>query len=331
MAIMRAVPIGVDDFQEIRDEDGYYVDKTPLIDEILNRRLTKVHLITRPRRFGKSTNLNMLDSYLNQRYKGNTWFDDLKITELRPDDPEKNAYPVIFLNMKDVYTSSYDVFVTSVGSRISKLYGEFPEIREHLEADDPMRIRYDNILYRRADVVDLKDSLGVLSDMLETIHGRKVVILIDEYDHPLNSSYGKPFQHDIVEFIRDFLSNVLKSRKSLKFGVVTGVMQIAKESIFSGLNNLKVDNILSTSMDEMFGFTSSEVERMCSDFGHPEKFAEAREWYDGYRFGDADIYNPWSILNYVDSGFNPKPYWAGTSGNGIISDLLAIPRTPTRT
>ena len=161
--------------------------------------------------------------------------------------------------------------------------------------------------------------------MFHAHYGRKTIILIDEYDSPLNRSYGSSIQRDVLDFLRDFLSLAPKGNENLRFGVVTGVMQIANESIFSGLNNLRVNNILSTDADEMFGFTPKEVERMCADFGHPEKFTEAKEWYDGYRFGNADIYNPWSVLRYVDSGFKPAPYWAWTSGNDIIVDLLSIP------
>lgn len=263
------------------------------------------------------------------RYAGNDWFDGLAISDLRPDDPEKNAYPVISLSLKDAYTSTYEEFEISMGIRMSDLYLKFPEIAECSSVPASLRKRYEDVIERRAAAPLLKNALGDLSDMLEMVHGRKTIILIDEYDRPLNSSYGEPFQHSIVVFVRDMLSRALKGSRSLRFAVVTGIMQIAKESIFSGLNNLRVNNILSTDMDEMFGFTSKEVEGMCREFGHPEKFTEAKEWYDGYRFGDADIYNPWSVLNYVGNGFVPGPYWAGTSGNSIIDDLIRMPDTGT--
>jgi hypothetical protein len=158
--------------------------------------------------------------------------------------------------------------------------------------------------------------------MLHEHHGKKVIILFDEYDNPINHAYGKPFLKDVIDTMRNMLSSALKGNDYLEFGVVTGVMQIAKESIFSGLNNLEVNNIFSKEFDESFGFTDSEVRSILEDNGHPEKYDEAKEWYDGYRFGDADVYNPWSILKYVKYGFKPGPYWAGTSGNDIINSLL---------
>ena len=321
---MRAIPVGIQDFRRIREEGRYYVDKTSLIDYIESEYATAAFQFIRPRRFGKSTNLSMIDAYFNLRYRGNSWFDGLMVSDIRPDDPEKNAYPVIAIDMKNLYTSSFEEFVDSVMVRMRETYEMFPEI---LESDiaESAKTRYRKVIEGNLNSAELKNSLNDLSRMLSTVHGKKTIILIDEYDSPLNSSYGKPHQYRIVEFIRDLLSTALKGNSSLKFGVVTGIMQIAKESIFSGLNNLRVNNILSTDVDEMFGFTPREVERMCADFGHPERFAEAREWYDGYRFGNADIYNPWSVLRYVDSGFEPAPYWAGTSVNDIIADLLSIP------
>ena len=321
---MRAIPVGIQDFRRIREEGRYYVDKTSLIDYIESEYATAAFQFIRPRRFGKSTNLSMIDAYFNLRYRGNSWFDGLMVSDIRPDDPEKNAYPVIAIDMKNLYTSSFEEFVDSVMVRMRETYEMFPEI---LESDiaESAKTRYRKVIEGKLNSAELKNSLNDLSRMLSIVHGKKTIILIDEYDSPLNSSYGKPHQYRIVEFIRDLLSTALKGNSSLKFGVVTGIMQIAKESIFSGLNNLRVNNILSTDADEMFGFTPKEVERMCADFGHPERFAEAREWYDGYRFGNADIYNPWSVLRYVDSGFEPAPYWAGTSGSDIIADLLSIP------
>ena len=168
----------------------------------------------------------------------------------------------------------------------------------------------------------LMDSILTLSKLLHKHHGRRVIILLDEYDNPINHAYGKPFLQDVIGLIRGLLSSALKGNESLEFGVVTGVMQIAKESIFSGLNNLRVNNIFSKDFDESFGFTDSEVRSILEDNGHPEKYDEAKEWYDGYRFGDADVYNPWSIINYVQSRFEPGPYWAGTSGNDILDTLI---------
>ena len=162
----------------------------------------------------------------------------------------------------------------------------------------------------------------MLSKMLYAHHGKKVIILLDEYDNPIHNAYGKEFHKDIIDIMRGILSSALKGNDALMFGVITGVMQIAKESIFSGLNNLRVNNVLSTKYDEIFGFTNDEIKAICEEYGHPEKYPEAKEWYDGYRFGNTEVYNPWSILNYIDEGFVPRPYWAGTSGNSILDDLF---------
>ena len=322
---MGKVPIGIQNFREIRDRGGYYIDKTSLIDEILNNDLTMVHLFTRPRRFGKSTNLSMIDAYLNLRYIGNNWFEGLGISDLRPSDPLKNTYPVIYLDLKESASDSYDTFLEKFRSVIADVCKGFPELAEPgCQDPDDVSIFMD-LKAQRSNLGNLIRSASILSRMLEKRFLKKAVILIDEYDGPLNQTYGQPEQARVMGFLREFLSSALKGNDHLAFAVVTGVMQVAKESIFSGLNNLKVNSILSTDMDEMFGFTPDEVERMCADFGHAEAFGMAREWYDGYRFGDAEIYNPWSVLMFVDSGFVPAPYWAGTSGNSIIADLLSIP------
>ena len=326
---MADIPIGVQDFKKVRDRDLYYVDKTRLIDFILGRAGTEAFLFTRPRRFGKSLNLSMLDAYFNIRYRGNTWFDSLEISRLRPDDPEKNAYPVLYLDMKRTNADTLDIFTQKLRVIVSELCKDHPELADS-DLQDPDDINmFRELKSQSSNDGVLQESLAVLSRMLRLEHGRDVIILIDEYDGPLNDAYGSESQHEILRFMRNLVSSALKGNENLRFGVVTGVMQIAKESIFSGLNNLKVNNILSVDADEMFGFTPSEVERMCSNLGHGEKFAEVRDWYDGYRFGNADIYNPWSVLMYMDSGFVPRPYWAGTSGNTIIDDLLSIPDSDT--
>ena len=322
---MKAVPIGVQSFREIRENNLYFIDKTELIDSILTARGTKAFLFTRPRRFGKSLNLSMIDAYLNRNYRDNSWFDDLEISELRPDDPEKNAYPVIMLDMKNLTVRTYETFIRRLRGAISDICNSFIELKDSDKQTDEDKELFVNLKTKKSDDDDLCISLMKLTSMLHKEYGKKVVVLIDEYDSPINNSYGKDFQHDVLEIIRDLLSSVLKGNESLAFGVVTGVMQIGKESIFSGLNNLKVNNILNPEMDEMFGFTADEVKELCDYYGHPDKFDEAKEWYDGYHFGNSDVYNPWSVLNYVDSNFRPEAYWGGTSGNNIIDDMLMIP------
>lgn len=322
---MRKVPIGIQSFSKIREIGAYYIDKTRLIDDILSEYGTEVFLFTRPRRFGKSVNLSMLDSYLNVEYAGNRWFDGLGISGIRPDDPEKNAYPVIYLDMKELDTGSFDSFIGDVRLQIAL------DCRRHQEILGSDRVNqydkevFEGLLTRTSDNTSLMRSLNLLSMIYETHYGARTVILIDEYDSPLNSSYGQPHHRQILDYVRAFMTSGLGGNRSLRLGVIMGVMQVGREGVLSDLNNLVVDNMLSTDMDDKFGFTPDEVRKLCSDQGHPERFDEAREWYDGYRFGNSGIYNPWSILRYVNSGFKAEPYWAGTSGNGIIDDLLFVP------
>ena len=316
------MPIGIQDFKEIREKEYLYVDKSEMISHIISEGV-KVYLYTRPRRFGKSLNLSMLDAFFNLKHpKDNKWFDGLKVSECEKCQKHRNAYPVINFDFKNLDSLDFDVFLGNLGQRLSDLYGMY----DYLEGSDKLNRMdiafYDSVFSNTTDIVKIGHSLKKLSEMLYKHHGKKVIILLDEYDSPINNSYGKPFLQDVVGVMRNILSSALKGNESLEFGVVTGVMQIAKESIFSGLNNLEVNNIFSKEFDESFGFTDDEVRSILEDNGHPEKYDEAKEWYDGYRFGDADVYNPWSIIKYVKYGFKPGPYWAGTSGNDIMNSLL---------
>ena len=320
--MVRPLPIGVQDFKEVRDEGYLYIDKSDMIPQILSQK-SKVYLYTRPRRFGKSLNLSMLDAFFNIKYpKDNTWFDDLKVSDCKECDEHRNAYPVIYLDFKRLNSKDMETFNEKLSEMLSMLYDSFGYLLDSK-----------NISVRESELIQLTideeltpskmySSILRLSELLYKHHGKKVIVLIDEYDNPIHNAFGKPHHQEILDSMRDILSSALKGNDSLQFGVVTGVMQISKESIFSGLNNLRVNNVLSKDFDEMFGFTDEEVEAVLEEYGHPERIDEAREWYDGYRFGDANVYNPWSLLNYVGERFEPKPYWAGTSGNSILEDLF---------
>ena len=320
--MVRPLPIGVQDFKKVRDEGYLYVDKSDLIPQILSQK-SEVYLYTRPRRFGKSLNLSMLDAFFNIRYpKDNTWFDGLKVSDCRECDEHRNAYPVIYLDFKRLNSKDMETFNEKLSEMLSILYDSFGYLLDSK-----------NISVREAELIQLTideeltpskmySSILRLSELLYKHHGKKIIVLIDEYDNPIHNAFGKPHHQEILDSMRDILSSALKGNDSLQFGVVTGVMQISKESIFSGLNNLRVNNVLSKDFDEMFGFTDEEVKAILEEYGHPERIDEAREWYDGYRFGDANVYNPWSLLNYVGERFEPKPYWAGTSGNSILEDLF---------
>ena len=321
MVSLKAVPTGVRDFKKLRDEDFYYVDKTELISDILSDK-SEVFLFTRPRRFGKSLNISMLDAFFNMEYKGNAWFDGLKISEHDEVVKHKNMYPVINLCMKDVSVKNYGNFISKIESVVEYIYNQFPEVYECDRIPKFMRRKYLDATPDSFDEVRLQESLRALCELITIAYGVKPIVLIDEYDAPINNSFNKKDHEEILDFLRYFYSTTLKDNDFISFAVVTGVMQIAKESIFSGLNNLSVNNIFSKAFDERYGFTPKEVEEMCAYYGHPEKFKEAKDWYDGYRFGNAEIYNPWSILAYIKNGFEPDKYWTGTSGNDIINSLL---------
>ena len=317
----RPVMICEDDFKAIRDKGGYYVDKSALIDSLIKEE-KKVCLFTRPRRFGKTLNLSMLDAYFNKDYAGCSWFDDLCISELRPDDPEKNTHLVILLGMKDLKASTFEAFLDGMRQKISELCKSFAQLGESRRQDPDDRAIFRRLKSGAASEADLKYSLTNIMRMLMVEHDSKVVLLIDEYDNAVNEAGSEDMRKKVLEFMSVFLSSALKSNSSLAFAVVTGVMQIAKASIFSGLNNLYVNSVFDEGFDEYWGFTENEVHKLCADFGDESRFEEAREWYDGYRFGSADVYNPWSVLNYVDSGFKAKSYWSNTATNSFLDRLF---------
>ena len=319
--VSKPIKIGTDDFNKIRDSDACYIDKTELIAEILEHGAV-VYLFTRPRRFGKSLNLSMLDSYFNLRYADDPdRFSGLRISELRPNDPEKNSNPVVHLNLKDLKSPDYGGFLEALSSVMSELYAEFPELKESDLLNEKQKQIYNEVLMEGASEILLGRSLGLLTKMIETVYGKPVIVLIDEYDNAVNEAATPEMRSSILGFYSMFLSNALKSNRSLKFGVLTGVMQIIMSGIFSGLNNICPYSIFDKRFQEHWGFSEDEVKKLCADFGHPEKSDEAMEWYCGYRFGDAELCNPWSVLRYVDSGFVPKEYWSETSTNSILYDL----------
>lgn len=322
----KEIPLGIQDFKKIRDRDLLFVDKSALIDKILGMNGIEVFLFTRPRRFGKSINLSMLDAYLSNEYKGNTWFDGLDISRIRPDDADKNSNIVVYLDMKDLGDGTYTDFLKKMSMKIRFLYAKYSYLLKTDKVDRSIVSAFSDI-YEQNEDADMTQALNVLVAMLGIHHNQDVIVLIDEYDNAVNHSSGteekKPSdRRKILDFVKSFLSPILKGNDHIRFAVLTGIMRIGKESIFSGLNNLLVDNVFKPKFDEYFGFTTSEVKALCDDYGHPEKFDEARYWYDGYRFGGAEVYNPWSILNYMFMDFLPGTYWAGTSGNDIISRML---------
>ncbi len=322
---MEGIPLGNDNFKEIRENGDYFVDKTGFIMEIVAKRSTKAFLFTRPRRFGKSLNLNMLNAFFNIEYRDKDpgWFNGLKVESDPKSMALKNSYPVILIDLKGLNTDSMEEFLNSFAAKIRVVFSS----KKYLlvsDLDDVDLMDFNRIRRREGNRSELEMSLKLLTDLLYEYHGKKVIILIDEYDNAVNSSCGKDTHSDILSFMTNLLGNVLKGNESLQFGVVTGVMQIAKESLFSGLNNLYVNSIFSRKFEDRFGFTENEVSDMLSHYEHLEKLEEVREWYDGYRFGDADIYNPWSILSYLDNDFRAGTYWVNEGNPEIILESVRL-------
>jgi len=314
----KAIPIGIENFEDIIKDNYYYVDKSMLIEDILVNRAA-VTLFTRPRRFGKTLNMSMIKYFFDVRNKDENrkLFEGLKIfgSECMK---EQGKYPVIFVSLKDLRADTWEMCLMEIKKLISKIYREFQYITEKMNEDD--KEIYDSIKNRKNDM-DLNTSIELLSEYLFEYYGERVIILIDEYDAPIINAFDKGYYNEAINFFQVFYSSALKTNDSLKYGILTGITRIIKEGIFSGLNNLKVDTILNKKFSEYFGLLESEVIKMLDYFEMKYKIEEVKEWYNGYIFGDKRVYNPWSIINYVDNG-EIKAYWANVSGNTLLENML---------
>ena len=314
----KAIPVGIENFEDIIKDNYYYVDKSMLIEDILVNRAA-VTLFTRPRRFGKTLNMSMIKYFFDVRNKDENrkLFEGLKIfgSEYMK---EQGKYPVIFVSLKDLRGDTWEDTFENLKSFISDLYAEFEDMREIMNKRD--KIKFDKIFYEE-EKGDYETSLKLLSNYIYKYYGKKVIILIDEYDAPIINAFDKGYYDKAINFFQVFYSSALKTNDSLKYGILTGITRIIKEGIFSGLNNLKVDTILNKKFSEYFGLLESEVIKMLNYFEMKYKIEEVKEWYNGYIFGDKRIYNPWSIINYVDNG-EIKAYWANVSGNTLLENML---------
>ena len=314
----KALPIGNSDFKDIIEKKSFYVDKTELIEDVLYKNAT-VSLFTRPRRFGKTLNMSMIKYFFDVRNKDENrkLFEGLKIfgSEYMR---EQGKYPVIFVSLKDLRADTWEDTFENLKSFISDLYAEFEDMREIMNKRD--KIKFDKIFYEE-EKGDYETSLKLLSNYIYKYYGKKVIILIDEYDAPIINAFDKGYYNEAINFFQIFYSSALKTNDSLKYGILTGITRIIKEGIFSGLNNLKVDTILNKKYSEYFGLLESEVIKMLDYFEMKYKIEEVKEWYNGYIFGDKRVYNPWSIINYVDNG-EIKAYWANVSGNTLLENML---------
>lgn len=322
---MKIVPTGIENFKELIDKDACYVDKTNLIEKVLKE---KVVLYTRPRRFGKTLNMSMLYYFFSNKEKENAYlFDGLNISKNKEALKHQNQYPVIFISLKDMKESKIENQLVKFSYIIARLLDQFEDILD----DDIFNEREKQLLKRyhlnTASKNELSESLLTISLCLRKYYHQKVIILIDEYDVPLQSAYQYNYYYEMVEFLRNVFSSALKTNESLEKGIMTGCLRISKESIFTGLNNFTSYSILNNIGNEYFGFTEKEVLQLLKDYDLTDYVDEVKEWYDGYLFGNIEIYNPWSTLMYVDCKLNssdnkPISFWANTSGNDLVVNYI---------
>ena len=323
---MYAMPVGVDNFREMVAREYYFVDKTNFIRELLDNK-AMVTLITRPRRFGKTLAMRMLQEFFDINAAGRDTFKGLNISRAGEKYMQhRGKYPVIFFSLKDIATGNYQDALRDLCGKISDLYAEYGFLAES-PALNQREKEYFLSVYNIADHEQYgRDkwgkSLKMLTVYLWKHYGVKTILLLDEYDAPIQHAWEDGYYEDMIRFMRQVYSEVLKGNDALEFAVLTGVLRVAKESIFSGLNNLKVCSVLSEDYSDIFGFTGQEVARMAADLQMEDKLPEIRAWYDGYSFGGSEIYNPWSVIMYFDAKCKPAPYWVNTSGNGIIKYML---------
>lgn len=323
------LPVGIENFEEIRRNQYYYIDKTKLIEQLFDS-LGKVSLFTRPRRFGKTLNMSMLKSFF-EIGTDSSLFDGLYISKNQDLCKQHlGQYPVIFLSLKGVEGLSFSEARRRCIQLIKREAERFYVLKDSQRLLDIDKIKYCQLLEMqdRPEEVDIIiSSIKTLSDLLYKQYGKKVVILIDEYDVPLDKAFQYGYYREMLHFIRGLLGEVLKTNDSLAFAILTGCLRVSKESIFTGLNNFKILSITDTRFDEQFGFTDTEVRTLLSDYQMEDRFAEVKEWYDGYHFGNADVYCPWDVVNFVDRAKDdrearPEAYWINTSGNDLVKRFI---------
>lgn len=322
------MPIGIDDFGKIRNKDFYFVDKTAFIRQLIDSP-REVTLITRPRRFGKTLTMSMLEYFfsIEKESQSRHLFDHLAIEQAGPEYmAQRGQYPVIFLTLKDIQNPSWTTWermLSFIRLFLAQVYDRYRYIREKADINEVQARLFDHVVQGQATEDELALSLTNLMAMVESYYGRKVILLIDEYDAPIQQAWESGYYTGCIGFMRQFLSSALKTNNTLEFAVLTGITRISKESIFSGLNNLDVCSVLRNQYAEVFGFTEEEIQELLETVHHGEKLPELKKWYDGYHIGRAEIYNPWSVINYVAHDCQARPYWVRTSGNSLLRHLLS--------
>lgn len=326
MAGLKKLPIGIENFEKLRQEDFYYIDKTRLIEQLLTR-WGEVNLFTRPRRFGKSLNMSMLQSFF-EIGKDKTLFDGLRISDNQElCEKYQGKFPVVSVSLKGINGATYEEARRFLIKTINEEARRLSVLSDSTELDETDHELLTQLKKKEMTNDSLVYSIRELTELLEKHYGSKVIVLIDEYDVPLAKANENGYYDEMVFLIRNLFENALKTNSSLKFAVLTGCLRIAKESIFTGLNNFKVYSITDKSFDETFGFTDEEVKELLRYYGQKKYYETVKEWYDGYRFGNVDVYCPWDVINFcsdhlADPGLEPKNYWANTSGNSVISHFI---------
>lgn len=339
MADLKRLPVGMDDFKEIRKSEFYYIDKTKLIEQVLEN-WSKVNLFTRPRRFGKTLNMSMLKWFF-EIGTDTTFFDGLYISKNQAlCEEHMGKYPVVLLSLKSVEGLTFEEARASLCELIAGEVRRFKFLEKSDRLDDDEKNAYHDLIFiqnLKETILGtkLKFSLKKISELLYKHYGQKAIILIDEYDVPLDKAFQHGYYREMVTLIRGLFGEAFKTNDFLQFAVLTGCLRISKESIFTGLNNFKVYAANDLRYDEAFGFTNEEVKRLLADYHLEEHFAEVKEWYDGYHFGNADIYCPWDVINYVDDlvfdpQARPKSYWINSSGNELVKRFIDKADTTTR-
>ena len=326
MAGLKKLPIGIENFEKMRREDFYYVDKSHVIGQLLTQ-WGKVNLFTRPRRFGKSLNMSMLQSFF-EIGKDKTLFDGLRISDNQElCEKYQGKFPVVSVSLKGINGATYEEARRFLIKTINEEARRLSVLSDSTELDETDHELLTQLKKKEMTNDSLVYSIRELTELLEKHYGSKVIVLIDEYDVPLAKANENGYYDEMVLLIRNLFENALKTNSSLKFAVLTGCLRIAKESIFTGLNNFKVYSITDKSFDETFGFTDAEVRELLRYYGQEKYYETVKEWYDGYRFGNVDVYCPWDVINFcsdhlADPGLEPKNYWANTSGNSVISHFI---------
>lgn len=322
------IPVGISDFERIRELDYYYVDKTGLIKTLLRGEMDQVTLITRPRRFGKTMAMSMLNSFLDIRKDSRELFEGLEISkETAICERWMNQYPTLFLSFKDVDGSTFENAFNFLKYIVAEVCKQHMYLLDSDDVDKEDKLVYEKLKSGDASLIEIQSCILRITNMLESYYKKPVILLIDEYDVPIAKASSNGYYKEMLEIMKGMLSTALKDNSSLKFAVITGCLKIAKESIFTGTNNLVSDTISSTRYNEYYGFTQQDVDKLLADAGMEEKADLIKEWYDGYNFGEFEVYCPWDVMNYLRDLQNniqarPVSYWKNTSDNAIIRSFI---------